>query len=210
MITEDYIWSLLTEDHDYLRVIRDLENLDRRKAPNLEKHHIEPERKRIVWLKPLEHLAIHIAHAKIERNSKFYAKVGAFVRVFPGSHRRQLSLDPVLQEALVSFGQKRPGNGVNLNNHPNKHRADKAPRTKKQLAAIAETGRRTILTNSWHSQGMINTWGDKVSETVRNKPVCCCLLCGREMKALPSNIIQHQRSKKCSDSTKKVKSFKED
>ena len=204
MITENYIWELLSGNKNYSQVISRLENLNRKRAPGLEEHHIEPERVQVIYLTPLEHLAIHIAHAQVEKSSSFYAKVGSFVRSFPGSYRRIISVTPELREALISFGQKRPGNGVTLNQHPNTLAAAKAPRTKRQLAAIAETGRRTILTNSWHSQGMTNTWGHKVSETVRNRPMCCCLLCGREMKAIPSNIIQHQRSKKCSDLQKKA------
>lgn len=206
MITENYLWDLLQGKHDYRQVILRLENLNRKQAPGLEKHHIEPERVRVIWLKPLEHLAIHIAHAFVEDTGSHYAKVGAFVRPLPGStYRRILTLDPSLQRELISLGQKRPGNGVNLNQHPNKLAADKAPRTERQLAALAETGRRTILTNHWQSQGVSNTWGNKVSQTLKAKPLCCCLLCGREMKAIPSNITQHQRSKKCSDSTKKAK-----
>ena len=204
MITENYIRELLQGKHDYRRVILRLENLNRKQAPGLEEHHIEPERGKVIWLKPLEHLAIHIAHAFVENTGAFYAKVGAFVRPFPGSYRRLITLDPSLQEELVSFGQKRPGQGVNLNQHPNTLAANKR-RTERQRAASAETGRRTILSNSWHSQGAVNTWGDKVSQTIKNKPLCCCLLCGRELKAIPSNIIQHQRSKKCSDLTKKAK-----
>jgi hypothetical protein len=205
MITENYIWELLQGKHDYHQVIRRIENLNRQRAPGLEKHHIEPERVRVIYLKPLEHLAIHIAHAQVENTSSYYAKVGSFVHLFPGSYRRILTVDSRLRQELISFGQKRPGNGVNLNQHPNTLAATKAPRTERQLAASAETGRRTILVNSWHSQGIANTWGDKVSAAVRNKPMCCCLLCGREMKAIPSNIIQHQRSNKCSDSLKKAK-----
>jgi hypothetical protein len=202
MITENYIWELLQGKHDYHGVIRRIENLNRQKAPGLEKHHIEPERVRVVYLKPLEHLAIHIAHAKVENTSSHYAKVGSFVRLFPGSYRRILTVDHSLRQELISFGQKRPGNEVILNQHPNTIAA-RGNRSEKQRAASAETGRRTILLNSWHVQGITNTWGDKVAEAARNKPMCCCLLCGKEMKAITSNITQHQRSNKCSSSMKK-------
>ena len=202
MITENYIRSLLEGGHDYKQVIHRLENLGRKKAPGLEGHHIEPERARVVWLKPLEHLAIHIAHAFVENSGTFYAKVGAFVRPLPGSpYRRLLTLEPGLQQQLISLGQKRPGNGVNLNRHPNTLAAYKAPRTQKQLAASAENGRRSAAAVSQAHRGREMTWGDKISATIRATPPCCCLICGKEMKARGSNIVQHQRSNKCSPKT---------
>jgi hypothetical protein len=205
MITENYIWSLLAGGHNYHQIIQRIENLNRKQAPGLEKHHIEPERKRVVWLKPLEHLAIHIAHAFVENTGAFYAKVGAFVRPFPGSYRRLLTLDPGLQEQLVSFGQKRPGNGVNLQRHPNTISARTAPRTERQKASAAENGRKSAEKVRQKLLGRDITWGGKISNNIQSRGTCCCLICGREMLAWPSNIIQHQRSKKCSDSTKKAK-----
>jgi hypothetical protein len=205
MITENYIRSLLAGGHNYHQIIQRIENLNRKQAPGLEKHHIEPERKRIVWLKPLEHLAIHIAHAFVENTGAFYAKVGAFVRPFPGSYRRLLTLDPGLQEELISFGQKRPGNGVNLQQHPNTIAARTAPRTERQKASAAENGRKSADKVRQALLGRDITWGDKISASRKATPMCSCLLCGKEMKAFTSNIIQHQRSKKCSDSTKKAK-----
>jgi hypothetical protein len=202
MVTENYIWELLQGKHDYRQVINRLEKLERKKAPGLEEHHLEPERVRVVYLQPLEHLAIHIAHAKLNDTNSNRAKVCAFVRYFPGKFRRSVNVSPDLQEALISFGQGRPENGVNLNQHPNTIAA-RENRSEKQREASAETGRRTILSNSWHAQGITNTWGDKVAAAARNKPMCCCLLCGKEMKAITSNITQHQRSNKCSSSTKK-------
>ena len=197
MITENYIWELLQGKHDYRRVIYRLENLGRKQSPDLEKHHIEPERVREVWLKPLEHLAIHIAHAFVEKSGPFYAKVGAFVRPFPGSyHRRILTLDPGLQAALLSLGQKRPGRGVNLNKHPNTLAANKR-RTERQNQSSAENGRKGAAKVSEKLKGREISWGDKISATKKAAPMCSCLLCGLEMKALLSNIIQHQRSKKC-------------
>ena len=205
MITENYIWSLLTKDHDYLRIIHRLESLGRSRSQGLEKHHVEPERKQVVWLKPLEHLAIHIAHAKLEQTGSYYAKVSSFVRVWPGSYRRLLQVSPELQEQLISFGQSRPGNGDKLNAHPNTVSARTAPRTKRQRETAANNGRKSADKVRQALLGREITWGDKISAARKATPICCCIHCGREMQALSSNIIQHQRSKKCSDSTKKAK-----
>lgn len=196
MITETYIRSLLDGDHDYHQVIKDLEGLFRIKGPGLEAHHIEPERTRVIWLTPLEHLAIHIAHAKVEKTGPFYAKVAAFVKFFPGSYRRQLLLSPDLQKKLISFGQKRPEQGVNLNQHPNTVAARKSP-TEKQRQAARENGKKGAKKTQEKLLGREIRWNDKISNTIQSLPMCCCIRCGKEMKAWPSNIIQHQRSSKC-------------
>jgi len=204
MITENYIWSLLQNEHDFHQIITRLENLGRKKAPNLEKHHVEPQRKRVVYLKPLEHLAIHIAHARIEKSNSHYAKVCSFVRPFPGSYRRILTVDPQLQTELISFGQRRPENGVGLNQHPNTVAARKIT-TEKQRQTARENGRKGAEKTRQKLLGREITWGDRISNNIQARGKCCCLNCGQEMLAWPSNIIQHQRSKKCLDSQKKAK-----
>jgi hypothetical protein len=196
MITENYIRSLLFDDYDFQHVIDRLEKLNRSKAPGLEKHHIEPERKRVIWLKPLEHLAIHIAHARIEQSSSYYAKVASFVKMWPGSYRRSLGVSPKLKEELISFGQKRPGAGHLLNLHPNTIAAKKT-KTKKQKEAAAKNGRKGAEKVRQALLGRQITWGNKISQKLLSFPMCSCIYCGKEMKALPSNITQHQNGKKC-------------
>ena len=207
MITETYIWSLLCNEPDFHQIITRLENLGRKKTPGLEEHHIEPERERVIYLKPLEHLAIHIAHARIEESSSYYAKVSSFVRSFPGSYRRILNVSPDLKRALISFGQRRPGNGVMLNLHPNTIAA-RSVTTEKQKQASRENGKKSAEKVRQKHLGREITWGGKISKNIQARGTCCCLICGREMLAWPSNIIQHQRSKKCLGSQTKTNWFK--
>lgn len=112
MITERYLFSLLHEEHDFVSIIKELEGLNREWEPGLECHHIEPDREKTIWLTPSEHLAIHIAHARLNPNGSNRAKVSAFVKYYPGSarfvHKRFLKFSDELTKALVSFGQARP------------------------------------------------------------------------------------------------------
>jgi hypothetical protein len=205
MITENYIWSLLRDKHDFPHVIRRLESLGRKKAQGLEEHHIEPERDRVIYLKPLEHLAIHVAHAKLNDTNSNRAKVCAFVRYFPGGFRRLLSVSPDLQEALITFGQGRPENGSKLNSHPNTLAARQKPPSDRKKEAARQNGKKGAEKVRQKLLGREITWGDKISQHIQNLPMCSCIHCGKEMKAWPSSIIQHQRSKKCSDLLKKAK-----
>lgn len=111
MITESYLLSLLNEELDFPLIIKGLENLGRRWEPGLECHHLEPERKETVWLTTLEHLAIHIAHARLDPSGSNRAKVAAFVKYYPGNARftqgNYPELNPELVKALISFGQVR-------------------------------------------------------------------------------------------------------
>lgn len=112
MITEDYLFSLLNEEHDFTSIIKKLENLNRDWEPGFECHHIEPNREITIWLTPEEHLVIHIAHARLNPTGSNRAKVAAFVKHYPGSARvarnRILGVSKELSKALVSFGQARP------------------------------------------------------------------------------------------------------
>jgi hypothetical protein len=204
MITEAFIFSLLFDQHDYALVIQRLENLNRPKKFGLEQHHIEPDRKRIIWLKPLEHLAIHIAHAKLEDTNSNRAKVAAFIRPWPGSYRRLLPVSEGLKSKLISFGQGRPESSEQLNSHPNTIAARKTS-TERKRKASAENGRKTADKVRQKLLGREILWADKISQKVKAKPMCSCLFCKKEMKAIPSNILQHQRSSKCSASTKRTR-----
>ena len=170
--------------------------LGRRTAwePFLEQHHVEPERVEIINLTQLQHLAIHICECKIHDNNRNRAAVTAFVRAFPGGWRRIVKLqDPELTKKIISYGQGRPENDTSI---PARASGD-LPRTEKQLKASAETGKRTISIAQEARRNTPNTWGWKVSESRKNKPMCSCIICRKEMKAFLSNIIQHQRSSKC-------------
>jgi hypothetical protein len=152
----------------------------------LHKHHIEPERVEIINLTPLEHLAIHICFAKLYPSGSANAKVSCFVKHYPNSHTNNslIEISPQLKADVLSFGQSRP---------------DSSPRTlaharsfidrEKQSVWMSELGKR--------QKGRMCKWADKVSATMLATPVCCCIICHKEMKAITGNITQHQRSSKC-------------
>jgi len=190
MITENYIRSLLDNEHNWDDIIRRLEQLARAKAPGFEHHHIEPEREMIVWLKPLEHLAIHIAHARREPTASNRAKVSAFVRSWPGSYRRILLVSDELRTALISYGQGGRSTET-MNAHPN---TVKARRVTKPHAA--ENGRRGAEKTRGKARSVPITWGDKISAAAKAQPIFTCEHCGKKVKN-KSNLIQHQRSSKC-------------
>jgi hypothetical protein len=190
MLTESYIWSLLTSEHNWDDIISRLEKLGRAKAPGLEGHHIEPERVMVVYLKPLEHLAIHIAHARREPTNSYYAKVACFVKPYPGGHvYRQHQLVYVsdeLRAAVLSFGQRRPDTArstcakmrekVNWDDY--RERMRQLGLARKGVKASDETRRRQSTTR-------------KSAEMVE------CDKCGTLIKNLGGNMAQHQAGRKC-------------
>jgi hypothetical protein len=170
---------------------------ERAKVKGMEEHHIEPEREEIVFLFPLEHLAIHICQAKVSPSDSSHAKVGAFVKAFPGSYRRIISLPEDTLNLVLSFGQTRPSRTVE-----EMTRIANLPQAK---LAQQETGRRVGAENGRKGapkvaeklKGREITWGDKISAEILARGVYTCETCGKEMKNIPSNILQHQRSKRC-------------
>ena len=190
MITENYIWALLTGDHNWAEIIHRLEWLGRAKAPGLESHHVEPEREKVVYLKPLEHLAIHIAYARREPTSSNRAKIAAFVRAWPGSYHRILPVSDELRIALISYGQGGRST-VKMNAHPNtvEARAQPSPHS-------AENGRRGAEKTRGKPRTVPITWNDKISAAARAQPIFTWEHCGKKVKS-KSNLIQHQRSSKC-------------
>jgi hypothetical protein len=110
--TESVLLHLLTEDQDWDQLITNLEDLakERKRQAGMESHHIEPLREETISLWPLEHLAIHICHAKLEPSDSYNAKVAAFVRPFPGGYRRLLTLPDPLLSKVLNLGQSRPSN----------------------------------------------------------------------------------------------------
>lgn len=189
-MTETYIYSLLTEEHNWDDIISRLEKLGRAKAPSLEGHHIEPERKVVVWLKPLEHLAIHVAHARRDPTASNRAKVAAFVKAWPGSYRRLLDVGDELRTALISYGQGGRSTGK-MNAHPNTVAARSAPHP-----WAAENGRRGAEKTRGKPRKTPITWGDKIGKAAKAEPVFTCEHCGKKVKRR-ANLIQHQRSTKC-------------
>jgi len=110
--TESVLFSLINEDQDWSFLIKNLEETagSRKPEQGMECHHIEPLRQEEIYLWPLEHLAIHICHAKVEHSDSHNAKVAAFVRPFPGGYRRLLTLTEPLFTMVLSLGQSRPSN----------------------------------------------------------------------------------------------------
>ena len=188
MITENYIWALLTGDHNWAQIIHRLEWLGRAKAPGLEGHHVEPEREMVVWLKPLEHLAIHIAHARLSPTGSYHAKVAAFVKPYPGGsgYHRVADVSDELREAILSFGQRRPDTVRASIAHA--------------LSFIDRDAQR-----DWMRQLGLARKGVKVSDESRQlvstanktKPTVKCEHCGKLIKNIGGNMKQHQRSSKC-------------
>lgn len=195
MISERYIFSLLTNEHDWDNIIHRLEWLGRRKAEGLEGHHIEPEREMIIYLKPLEHLAIHVAHARKNPTASNRSKVCAFVRLFPGSYRRMLDVSNELKSALISYGQGGRNTHLIMNAHPNTDKARKAPKP-----YAAENGRKGAEKTRGKPRSIPITWGSKISDAANAEPIFICEHCGKKVKR-KANLIQHQRSSKCTRNT---------
>ena len=112
--TETTIIDLLTNTYDWSSLIYDLELLaeTRGYCKGMETHHIEPKREKTISLWPLEHLSVHICHAKLLPTDSNHAKVGAFVIPFPGSYRRIVTLTDFVKGLVLSFGQTRPSKTV--------------------------------------------------------------------------------------------------
>ena len=184
--SEETIFSLLSQTLDWPNLIFDLEEFAcfRGYLPGMHEHHIEPERERTIYLWPLEHLAIHICHAKLYSSGKHHAQVSAFVKPYPGRYNHLLHVSEPLKEKILSFGQKRPETSYDSIAH-----ARSFIDREKQIRAVTESGKK--------NKGRKCTWGDKVSETIKKTPMVTCEFCGREMQNIGGNLIQHQRSSKC-------------
>ena len=195
---ETTISALLDYDQDWAELIFDLEEFAsyRGHSPGMEVHHIEPERERTVSLWELEHLAIHICHAKLDPTDSNHAKVGAFVKVFPGAFRRQVSLSDSLQVRVVSFGQTRPSRTVEemtrIANLPQTLKANRKPKPH-----AADNGRKGAEKTRGKPRTVPITWGGKISEAIASRGEYTCPHCGKVMKNWPSSILQHQRGSKC-------------
>jgi len=197
--TETTVIKLLTESLDWQKLILSLEATARVRGyfKGMEEHHVEPDRKEEVYLWPLEHLSIHICHAKLNPTDSTHAKVGAFVKPFPGSYRRIIVLSDSVKKLVLSFGQTRPSKTVE-----EMTRISNLPQSK---IAQQESGRRngritgpkTIQFAQAARRGVPCTWGDKISAAIEAKGTHVCPHCGKEMKNIASNILQHQRGPKC-------------
>jgi len=196
--TELTIENLLEGSHDWSLLIFNLEELAcfRGYLPGMEEHHIEPERERTIYLWPLEHLAIHICHAKLNPTDSNHAKVGAFVKPFPGSYRRIIPLTDKTYDLVLSFGQTRPSKTVEemtrIANLPQSKEAQK-----KLKPYAADNGRKGAEKTRGKPRSIPVTWGDKISLAIAVKGTYTCPHCGKIMKNWQSNIIQHTRSQKC-------------
>jgi hypothetical protein len=197
--TTQTIKTLLTKEHDWeaLNTILISMALFRGKVDGGEKHHIEPDRDRVVYLLPLEHLASHICTAKANPTDSTHAKVGAFVHYFPGSYRRIVELPEEVRSLVLKFGQTRPSKtGEEMTRIAN------LPQSKTAQKAVGSlTGKSNGIKGaekvSKRLKGRKITWGDKISKAIEAKGTYTCPNCGKVMKNISSNILQHQRSKKC-------------
>lgn len=196
---ETILLTLLDHDQDWADLIFDLEEFAcfRGYLPGMEEHHIEPERDRTIYLWPLEHLAIHICHAKLSPTDSNHAKVGAFVKTFPGSYRRIVPLTDRTHDLVLSFGQTRPSNGVEkmtrISNLPQSKLAQQE--NGKRIGKV--TGPTTIQYAQEARKGSPCTWGDKISLAIAAKGTHTCPHCGKVMKNIASNILQHERGSRC-------------
>jgi ribulose bisphosphate carboxylase small subunit len=198
--TEETISNLLKENLDWSSLIFDLEEFAcfRGYLPGLEEHHIEPERERTIYLWPLEHLAIHIAHAKLHPTNSNHAKVAAFVKPFPGAYRRMIPLNEPLKCKVISFGVLRPETNTpeRMKEIANLPQSKEVQRENgRRVGAV--TGPLTIVNAQNARRGSPCTWGDKISAAIEARGIHVCPYCGREMKNIASNILQHERSTKC-------------
>jgi hypothetical protein len=197
--TESTLLELLEKDLNWSDLIFDLEQYAcfRGYRVGMEEHHIEPERERAIYLWPVEHLAIHICHARANPTDSNHAKVGAFVKPFPGSYRRILSLPENVHLKVLSFGQTRPNKTTE-----EMTRIANLPQAKEAQKQVGQktgkiTGPKTIIHAQNARRGLPCTWGDKISAAIAAKGTHVCPHCGKEMKNIASNILQHERSAKC-------------
>jgi hypothetical protein len=197
--TPETICQLLTDTHDWQALSDDLIAVARGRAEvkAMEKHHIEPAREEIIFLFPLEHLAIHICEAKLSPSDSSHAKVGAFVKAFPGSYRRIVSLPEETHDLVLSFGQTRPSKTAEEMTRISNLPQAKLAQQKNGRRVGAENGRKGASKVAEKLKGREITWGDKISSAISARGFYTCKKCGREMKNIPSNILQHQRSRKC-------------
>jgi hypothetical protein len=196
---ETTISVLLDYDQDWAELIFDLEEFAsyRGHFSGMEVHHIEPERERTVSLWELEHLAIHICHAKLDPTDSNHAKVGAFVKVFPGAFRRQVSLSDFLRVRVISFGQTRPSKTVE-----EMTRISNLPQSKSAQQRVgAKTGAANAKKGAEKTRGKPRTvpitWGDKISDAMSSLPKCSCIVCHTELSVNKGSIKQHMNSPKC-------------
>jgi hypothetical protein len=198
--THETIRLLLTEEHDWNALNEDLINFGRERGERrgTEQHHIEPYRVEIVHLYPLEHLASHICTSKLNPTDTNHAKVGAFVHYFPGSsYRRIVELPDEVFKLVLKYGQTRPSKDAEemrrISNLPQSKEAQRATGKKvgaRNGKASAEKTRQKLL-------GREILWGEKISSAILARGEYTCERCGKLMKNIPSNILQHQRSTKC-------------
>ena len=197
--TEQTILLLIDGSLDWASMIYHLETFaeQRRFHKGMEEHHIEPERERTVFLWPLEHLAIHICHAKLSPTDSNHAKVGAFVKPFPGSYRRIVSLTDKIYDLVLSFGQTRPSKTVEeMTRIANLPQAKLAQQLNGSLNG-AINGKKGAPKVSDKLKGREITWGDKIGIAMSNLPKCSCTICHSEMAHHKGNIEQHVNSPKC-------------
>jgi hypothetical protein len=198
-ITEETLQILFSNDLDWSKLIFELEEFacSRKNLPGMETHHIEPEREKTTFLWPLEHLAIHICHAKLFSTDSNHAKVAAFVKPFPGAYNRIVSLTNETHKLVLSFGQRRPSRDSEF-----WKRVHDLPQSKLAYQKLGrENGAKNGIKGAEKTRGRPRsvpiTWGDKISLAIAAKGSYTCPHCGKIMKDLQSNIIQHSRSQKC-------------
>ncbi len=196
---ETTLLALLDHDQDWANLIFDLEEFAcfRGYLPGMEEHHIEPERVRTTYLWPLEHLAIHICHAKLSPSDSNHAKVGAFVKAFPGSFRRIINLHEDLSKRVLSFGQTRPNKTVEEMARISGLPQTKAAQRNNGSQTGAENGRKGAEKTRGKPRSVPVTWGDKISSAMTAKGTHTCPHCGKVMKDIASNILQHERGSRC-------------
>jgi hypothetical protein len=181
------IYDLLNDRVEHSKVRDDLIRVGRNRAWSrfLHVHHIEPERIETINLTPLEHLAIHICLAKLNPSDSNRAKVSCFVKPYPGTHDyTPIKISDDLQSQVLSFGQSRRDSCDRTLTYARTF-IDKD----KQREAVREAAKR--------HKGRKCEWSDQISTTMLNTPLCSCIICHKQMKAISGNITQHQRSKSC-------------
>jgi hypothetical protein len=196
---ETILLALLDHDQDWADLIFNLEEFAcfRGYLPGMEEHHIEPERDRTIYLWPLEHLAIHICHAKLSPTDSNHAKVGAFVKPFPGSYRRIVPLTDRTYDLVLSFGQTRPSRGVEeMTRIAGLPQAKVAQRNNGSQTGAAN-GKKGAEKTRGKPGSVLVTWGDKISLAIAAKGTHTCPNCGKVMKNIASNILQHERGSRC-------------
>lgn len=198
-ITEETLQILFSNDLDWSNLIFELEEFScsRKNLPGMEVHHIEPEREKTTFLWPLEHLAIHICHAKLLPTDSNHAKVGAFVKPFPGNYNRIVSLTNDTHKLVLSFGQRRPSMDSEYWKRVHDLPQSKLTYQKNGRENGAKNGKKGAEKTQGKPRSVPITWGDKISLAIAAKGSYTCPYCGKILKDLKSNIIQHQRSPKC-------------